>query len=73
MLAERTEEHLNLFGEGREAEFFDSDKELIDKVQYYLTHRNERIRIAAAGRERCIKSGYSNHDRLKAMLNLVEQ
>jgi spore maturation protein CgeB len=72
MLAERTQEHLELFEEGKEAEFFGSNEELLDKVKYYLAHPEERKRIAAAGRERCLKTGYSNHDRLRAMLNAVE-
>jgi spore maturation protein CgeB len=72
MLAERTDEHLALFKEGKEADFFSSDEELYDKVKYYLFNPDERRRIAAAGRERCLKSGYSNHDRLKQMLNIID-
>ena len=72
MIAERTEEHLNLFEEGKEAVFFDSDEELLDMVRYYMTHATERMRIAVAGRERCLKSGYSNHDRIKEMLATVK-
>jgi spore maturation protein CgeB len=68
MLAERTEEHLELFKEGVEAEFFGSDEELLAKVRYYLNHPEQRQRIAAAGRERCLRSGYSYHDRLRWML-----
>jgi spore maturation protein CgeB len=68
MLAERTDEHLQLFTEGKEAEFFDSREELLKKVKYYLNHEPERQSIAKAGRERCLKSGYSHHDRLKVML-----
>jgi len=72
MLTERTDEHLALFEEGREAEFFGSDEELLDKVKYYLAHPEERKRIAAAGRERCLKSGYSYQDRLKRLLSVIE-
>jgi len=68
MLAERTDEHQALFEEGMEAEYFDSNEELLDKVRYYLSHEDERKRIAAAGRERCIRSGYSNEARLPKML-----
>lgn len=71
MLAERTSEHLDLFEEGREAEFFSSDEEMIDKARYYLAHPEQRRRIAVAGRERCIRSGYSNQDRMRFMLSQV--
>lgn len=71
MLAERTDEHLALFEEGKEAEFFGSEEELLDKVKYYLAHPEERKHIAAVGYERCVKSGYSYHDRLKEILQIV--
>lgn len=73
MLAERTGEHLRLFKEGKEAEFFDSKEELLKKVKYYLEHEEERKAIAKAGRERCLNSGYSHHDRLKYMLSKIEE
>ncbi len=73
MLAERNEENINIFKEGKEAEFFGSSEELLDKVQYYLKHPEQRERIATAGRERCLKSGYSYHERLKKMLELVSE
>ncbi|MGB8699954.1 MAG: glycosyltransferase [Thermosynechococcaceae cyanobacterium] len=72
MLAERTDEHLQLFEEGKEAEFFNSPEELYQKVNYYLTHDTERQQIAREGRNRCIRSGYSHHDRLTVMLEKIE-
>jgi hypothetical protein len=72
MLAERTDEHLALFEEGIEAEFFSSDRELIDKVRYYLRHPDRRQAIASAGRARCLRSGYSNRERMLQMLRFIE-
>lgn len=71
MLAQRTEEHLNLFEEGREAEFFGSETELLSKLTYYLTHEAERDRIAKAGRDRCLRSGYSNHASIEDILGIA--
>ncbi len=71
LLAERTDEHLALFREGVEAEFFGDDDELLEKVKYYLAHEDERARIAAAGLERCRRDGYDNHSRLARMLEVA--
>ena len=73
MLTERTEEHLRLFEEGKEAEFFDTDDELLEKVKYYL-ERPERCRtIGAAGRLRCLEDGYDKSRRVQSMLEKVSQ
>jgi spore maturation protein CgeB len=68
MLAERTADHLALFSEGHEAEFFESDDELCDKLRFYLDHDSSRLRIAAAGRERCLRSGYHARTQLRRVL-----
>ena len=71
MLAERSDEHLQLFREGKECEFFDSKEELLAKVQFYLDNDEKRNAISRAGRQRCIDSKYSHHDRLKVMLGEI--
>lgn len=73
MLAERTQEHLKYFREGAEAEFFDGEKELLEKCRYYLAHEEVRKRIAAAGRQACLTSGYSYHDRMQEMMEEIEK
>jgi len=69
MLAERTDEHRALFEERCEAAYFANDRELVDATHYYLRHPNERQRIAAAGRGRCLRDGYSYTARLRVMLS----
>ena len=71
MMAERTDEHLSLFEEGKEAVFFTSNEELLEKCKYYLQHDEQRKTIAEAGRKRCEISGYSNKEAIKRMLDEV--
>lgn len=73
MLAERTDEHESLFDEGKEVEYFVSFDELLQKCAYYLEHEEERLRIAAAGRRRCLESGYRNADRLAVVLSYIDE
>ena len=69
MLAERTDEHMQLFKEGKEAEFFSSKEELLQKVNYYLQHDQKRLAIAGAGYDRCFKDNYTFENRMKGILN----
>lgn len=77
MLGERTDEHLRLFEENKEAVYFSSNDELIHKVNYFLEHDKERGQIAKAGRERCLVGEYSNQERIKILVQelcfLIEQ
>lgn len=54
MLHERTDELLEYYKEDKEVACFDSQAELIDKVAFYLSHEELRMKIAKAGYDRCI-------------------
>lgn len=71
MLAERTKEHLVMFEEGKEAAFFSSNEELLEKCLYYLSHEEERKQIALAGRKRCLTSDYSNEGMIRNTLKTI--
>jgi spore maturation protein CgeB len=43
-----------MFEPGRELETFADEKELVDKILYYLAHPREREDIARRGRMRCL-------------------
>jgi spore maturation protein CgeB len=67
MLTERTDTHLELFEEDREAAHFSSPDEMVSKVRYYLTHDCERMRIAEAG-YRKLAGGHHTYDHRLAQI-----
>ena len=71
LLAEYSDEHARLFEEDKEAVYFRSRDELVEKVKYYLIHEEERRDIVAAGLQRCRTSGYSHRDRVAFMLSVM--
>lgn len=68
MLHERTEEAMTYFEDGKECVFFDDTSDLVEKIRYYLVHEEERRAIAAAGRARCLSSGYAVDDRVRTII-----
>ncbi|MEO0882821.1 MAG: glycosyltransferase [Pseudomonadota bacterium] len=68
MLHERTDEAMEYFEDGKECVFFDGPGDLATKIRYYLSHPRERKIIAAAGRTRCLTSGYAVDDRVRSVL-----
>lgn len=71
MMAERTDEHLSLFEENKEAVYFSSNKELLEKCLYYLENEEIRSKIAVAGRERAVASGYSNESMIGYFIDTI--
>jgi spore maturation protein CgeB len=68
MLAERTEEHLELFEENKEAVFFSSTEELVEKTRFYLAHESDRNQIAENGYKRVVEGNNTYTHRLQDIL-----
>jgi spore maturation protein CgeB len=71
MIAERTNEHRELFKEDEEAVFFNSKNELLQKIKHYLLNHNERVMIAKCGLARCLNSNYSYQKQLSDIFSTV--
>ncbi len=72
LLAERSPGHQEAFEEDREAVFYGSEEECAEKARYYLAHGEQRERIAAEGRARSERSGYSNDAQLRKVLRRLD-
>jgi len=73
LLADRTDEHQEFFEEGKEAEFFASCEELLDKVRFYCNNESARMGVADRGYKRCIESQYAYVHRLRNALEALER
>ena len=59
MISEYTEDlAMNMFKEGKEADYFRNKEELLKKLQYYLKEDGKRKEIAKAGFTRVQEEGY---------------
>jgi spore maturation protein CgeB len=73
LLADRTVEHQEFFEEGKEAEFFASCEELVEKVKFYGSNESARKRVADRGYKRCKEGGYAYVCRLSATLDALQE
>jgi len=73
LLADRTDEHREFFEEGKEADFFSSPAEFLDKVKFYCGNESARARLAAAGHRRCVEGRYAYVHRLQAVLERIAE
>jgi spore maturation protein CgeB len=71
MLAERTGEHLELFGENDTAAYFATPEEAAAKVDYYLVHHEERKIISGKALAKVTSQGHSYLDRALALFDAV--
>jgi len=72
LLVERSPGHLSRFAEDKEAVFFSSVEECIQKIRLYLPDEAARARIAGAGRERAERDGYHNDHQLGLILDRLQ-
>lgn len=73
MAAERTNEHMELFEENKEAVFFSNNNELLDKIRYYLSHEAKRKQIANAGRKKCVDRDYTFHQKYSTIMQEIKK
>lgn len=72
LIADRTEEHREFFEEGKEAEFFSSQDEMLDKLEFYGRKETVRKQIAEAGYQRCVSNRYAYIHRMSDAMMRVE-
>jgi len=72
LLVERSPGHLSRFVEDKEAVFFSTLQECIEKIRLYLPDEAARARIAMAGRERAERDGYHNDHQLSLILDRLQ-
>ncbi len=73
LLAERSAGHAARFEEEQEAVFFSGMEECVMQIRRYLPDEVARTRIAAAGRARAVRSGYSNDHQVALILARLEK
>jgi hypothetical protein len=72
MLSQRTSDLTSLFAEEREACFFESADEMLQKLQRLTADGNYRQRVASAGRERVWRDEHHVTGRMKQFLGVVD-
>ncbi|MCK4500347.1 glycosyltransferase [Candidatus Babeliales bacterium] len=71
-LCNRTEQLKNIFKEDKEICLYETEQELINKIRYYLKHKDERIEIAKKGFEAVTQKGHTFLSRCKQLVSTVE-
>jgi spore maturation protein CgeB len=74
LLAERTQEHLRMFKEGVDADFFDADSpiELADKIQLLTREKERAFSIRRSGMAAVARLKYTYDDRVRQILDEFE-
>lgn len=71
LLAERTTDLMNMFEEDKEACFFSTEEELVEKAHWLMADKDRRERVAQAGFERVWRDGHDVYSRATEFLGKV--
>ncbi|MCU0315562.1 MAG: glycosyltransferase [Fimbriimonadaceae bacterium] len=71
LVAPRTNEHLEMYEEGKEAIFWSSLEECADQIKQLLSDPERRDAIAAAGKARALRDKHTNRAMLSRVLHQV--
>jgi hypothetical protein len=72
MLTYPTPELGQYFEIGKECEVFYSEADLLDKIEYYLSHPDQRYEIAAAGQRRTLAQHLTSH-RIRSLVGVLQR
>lgn len=70
VLSNWQEELTELFEEDKEIVLFKTPEEMLEKIDYYLSHEKERIRIGINGYQK-VKNGYSFEHQLNKLISVL--
>lgn len=73
MIAEYTDDLNSMFEEGKEAEYFKSRKELLEKVKFYLSNKEKLKQIGENGYKRVLRDGYEVKNRCIEILKVYNE
>ena len=71
LLSEHSHDLSNIFAEGKEADYFRSPKEMVEKLDLYLQDEKRRRTVALAGRQRLIADGHDVVSRVRQLLDWI--
>lgn len=67
LLSNYQEDFLENFTPGVDFEYYESERDLLQKIEYYLTHEEERLAIAKNGHDQ-VATAHTYRDRVREML-----
>ncbi|MFZ2189836.1 MAG: glycosyltransferase [Candidatus Magasanikiibacteriota bacterium] len=73
VLSEYSDDLNTLFAQGKEADYFKSKEELLEKVRFYLANENMRIEVVEAGYKRLIKDKHEVGDRVGEIIKIFKE